>query len=200
MKTLVSRPTTVIMLLLFTSLSFCFAQKEGTSFGNTDLPAVQSNQLADPSTTFMDVKAVEASMLLAEQSVEFVASDVYVDASSRHAKKGLLRDKDKGEFKNVETYPVPENGVELGSVLRGLIEYPQCAIDQGIEGVVKVLCTVEKDGSVSSVVILNDIGANCAEEVCKIVRDVKFKPAMQNGYPRRCTLIIPVVFDLTQIG
>jgi len=199
MKTFVSKIASASVFFLFSSLSLCLAQPEETSAVKSNVPVVQSKKLTGSSTPITDVKDVEASMLVAQQSVDFVASDIFVVNKTKDINRGILFDKNKEEFKNVETYPVPENGVELGSVLQGLINYPQSAIDEGIEGVVKVLCMVEKDGGVSSVVILNDIGANCAEEVCRVVRSVKFKPAMQNGYPRRCTLIIPVVFNLTGI-
>ena len=182
MKTFVFRLETAVMLLLISSLSLCMAQNEEKVPFTSSYPS--------------DEKAVEASLLLAQQSVDFVASDILIMNESNAAKKRLLRDKDKTEFKNVETYPVPENGVELTDVVQGLIDYPQSAIDQGIEGVVKVLCMVAKDGSVSSVVVLQDIGGNCAEAVCRAVKGIKFTPAMQNGYPRRCYLVIPVVFDL----
>jgi TonB family protein len=132
---------------------------------------------------------------LAQQSVDFVASDLLVTDDIMSLANSAVYG--KSTFKNVETYPVPENGVELGTAVNGLITYPKSAIDQGIEGVVRVLCMVAKDGSVSSVVVLQDIGGNCAEEVCKAVKTIRFKPAMQNGYPRRCNLVIPVVFDLT---
>jgi TonB family protein len=185
MKTTVFRHISTIVLVLLSSVFLSLAQ---------------SAPLKGSSVTVMDVKAVEASMLLAQQSVDFDMYDAYLDDASGPGKSKLLRDKEKTEFVNVETFPAPESGVELASLVQGSIEYPQSAIDLGIEGTVRVMCTVEKDGSVSSLVILNDIGANCAEEVCRVIRKVKFKPAMQNGYPRRCTLVIPVVFDMQEIN
>jgi TonB family protein len=124
-----------------------------------------------------------------------MVSDILILNELKPLKSASLRD--KNTFKNVETYPVPESGEELGSLVSSMINYPKEAIDQGIEGVVRVMCMIAKDGSVSSVVVLNDIGGNCADEVCKVLKNVRFKPAMQNGYPRRCNLVIPVVFELT---
>lgn len=100
------------------------------------------------------------------------------------------------ELKNVEVYPAPENGLDFNSSLKELIEYPKCAIDEGVEGVVKVMCTVETDGSISNVMILEDIGSKCADQACEAVRKLKLKPAMQNGYARKMVIIIPVRFDL----
>jgi TonB family protein len=181
MKTFVFRLTATVMLVLLFPLTLSLAQKDEKPVGaSSDVSAF---------------KAVEAPTELANQEIDFVASEFLVLNEFKPVKKLSFRD--RNTFKNVETFPVPENGVELGSVVQGLITYPQTAIDQGIEGVVRVLCMIAKDGSVSSVVVLNDIGGNCAEEVCKAVKTIKFKPAMQNGYPRRCNLVIPVFFDLT---
>ncbi len=181
MKTRVFRVTSIVALVLLFPLTLNLAQN-GEKPASSSLSGSAINAFEDPSE-------------LAQLSVDFVASDLLVVSNVKPAKESTAYG--KNTFKNVETYPVPENGVELGTVVNGLITYPKSAIDQGIEGVVRVLCMVAKDGTVSSVVVLNDIGGNCAEEVCKAVKTIKFKPAMQNGYPRRCNLVIPVVFDLT---
>ena len=181
MKTFVFRLTSTVVLVLIFPLTLSLAQKDERINVSSSSP-IAINAFEDPSE-------------LADQPVNFLVSDVLVLNELKPMKKVSLRD--KNTFKNVETYPVPENGAELGALVSELITYPQSAIDQGIEGVVRVMCMVAKDGSVSSVVILNDIGGNCAEEVCKVLKTVRFKPAMQNGYPRRCNLVIPVVFDLT---
>lgn len=100
------------------------------------------------------------------------------------------------ELKNVEIYPAPENGLDLSTSLQNLIEYPKCAVEKGVEGVVKVMCTVETDGHISNVMILEDIGSECADQVCKAVRNLNLKPAMQNGFARKMVIVIPVRFDL----
>jgi TonB family protein len=182
MKTFLFRSATILMVLVIASLSVCVAQKIKKQTAQTISAA--------------ELKAVESTDELAQQHVGFLASDdlVMLDPTFKGAAK--FNENDMLNFKNVVAYPMPENGIELNATLKESIAYPQYAIEEGIEGVVKVLCTVEKDGSVSSVLILNDIGGKCAEEVCRVIRSVKFKPAMQNGYARRCNLIIPVVFEL----
>jgi TonB family protein len=182
MKTHVFRLVVAVMLLLVVTQTLSLAQKNIKQYAR--------------STPATEIKSVGSFEELAMEPVDFVTSDFLVTPDSRPEKEAKLHDKDKMKFKNVEAYPAPENGVDLDATLKGLIKYPQCAIEKDIEGVVKVLCTVEKDGSVSNVLILNDIGGNCAQEVCRVIRSVRFKPAMQNGYPRRCNMVIPVVFEL----
>lgn len=172
MKTLVFRSLTSVVLI------FALFQSTGL--------AQQSKKQAGTTTKF-NVASIE------------MLNDQYLTSAdnSTSDRKGDVYEKDKTTTGNVQSYPMPENGSSLNILLSGLIEYPEAAINQGIEGVVKVLCTVEIDGSVSSVMILNDIGGNCAEEVCRVVKSIRFKPAMQNGYVRRCNLVVPVIFDLT---
>jgi TonB family protein len=126
----------------------------------------------------------------------FASPDLLAATSSKNTPKKDLRAGNRNEFKNVEVYPMPETGLDLNSTLQEMIEYPESAIESGVEGVVEVLCAVEKDGSISSVMILEDIGSECADRVCKAVRQLKLKPAMENGYARKIMMIIPVRFEL----
>ncbi len=125
-----------------------------------------------------------------------LSSDVMADIYLKPAPGFVTHTENLAELKNVEVYPAPENGLDLSTSLQNLIEYPKCAIEKGVEGVVKVMCTVETNGSISNLMILQDIGSECSEQVCKAVRNLKLKPAMQNGFARKITIVIPVRFDL----
>ncbi|MFH0867135.1 MAG: energy transducer TonB [Bacteroidota bacterium] len=60
-----------------------------------------------------------------------------------------------------------------------------------IEGVVLVTFTVEKDGSLSGIKILNSVGAACDNEVINMVKQMpKWTPGKRNGLP------IPVIFKM----
>ncbi|MBN1142880.1 MAG: energy transducer TonB [Bacteroidales bacterium] len=125
-----------------------------------------------------------------------LSTDLVAATYSNVAFKNAPDNVNLAEVKNVEVYPAPENGMDFNTSLKELIEYPKCAVDEGVEGVVKVMCTIETDGSISNVMVLEDIGSECAEQVCKAVRNLKLKPAMQNGFARKMVVIIPVRFDL----
>ncbi len=125
------------------------------------------------------------------QSSDLVA-DNYLNAALKNAPDNV----NLSELKNVEVFPAPENGMDFNASLKELIEYPKCAIDEGVEGVVKVMCTIETDGSITNVMVLEDIGSKCADQACEAVRKLKLKPAMQNGFARKMVVIIPVRFNL----
>lgn len=125
-----------------------------------------------------------------------LSSDLVAATYSNAARKNAPDNVNLTELKNVETYPAPESGMDFNASLNELIEYPKCAVEDGVEGVVKVMCTVDTDGSISNVMILEDIGSECADQVCKAVRNLKLKPAMQNGFARKMVIVIPVRFEL----
>jgi TonB family protein len=102
----------------------------------------------------------------------------------------------KARLNNNSIKPAPIDGTDLGTAIDKNIEYPKEAIKEGIEGQVKVLCTIEKDGRISNVLVLEDIGGNCGQAVCNAIKKVSFTPAQQNGYPHRYNMIVPVSFTL----
>jgi protein TonB len=77
------------------------------------------------------------------------------------------------------------------------IVYPEAAKKEKIEGQVYVSFIVEKDGQVSSVKLLRDIGGGCGEEAIRVVKSMpKWKPGTQRGKPVRVQYHIPLHFIL----
>jgi len=88
------------------------------------------------------------------------------------------------------------SGVKLNLYLENRIKYPALAIENGIEGSVKVLARVGTNGLVTDVEILETVDDRLAQEVIKSVKNLTFIPATQNGYAVSYTIMIPVKFDL----
>jgi TonB family protein len=76
------------------------------------------------------------------------------------------------------------------------IKYPGKALEYNIEGVVKVKFTVEANGNVSNVEIIESPDPVLSAEVINAVKRVKLQPIIQNGYSARYTLVLPVSFNL----
>ncbi|MBO4752519.1 MAG: energy transducer TonB [Bacteroidales bacterium] len=67
------------------------------------------------------------------------------------------------------------------------------------EGKVVVVFNVEKDGSVTNVMIKRDIGHGVGDEVKRVVKTMpKWKPATYKGEPVALQHILPVAFTLHQ--
>ena len=81
--------------------------------------------------------------------------------------------------------------------LKKNIVYPQLAIEVGITGIVYIEFIIEKDGAISNILVLKEIGGGCDEEAVRVVQMMpKWNPGKQNGFPVRVKLTLPVKFSL----
>jgi periplasmic protein TonB len=77
------------------------------------------------------------------------------------------------------------------------IKYPEQAKEEGIEGTVYASFVVEKDGSISNVIILRGVGSLLDKEVIRIIHLMpKWKPGQQRGKAVRVQYNMPVKFSL----
>ncbi len=76
------------------------------------------------------------------------------------------------------------------------MEYPEDAKAQGITGNVTVAFYVEADSSTSDVRALNDLGGGTKAEAERLIKSLKFAPAIQNGKPVRQQMMLPVLFRI----
>lgn len=103
-----------------------------------------------------------------------------------------------------EVYLVTEEDAEYPGGLEALsrylsenVKYPQKARENNITGRVFVTFVVEKDGSVSHVKLLRDIGAGCGEEAVRVVKAMpKWKPGRTQGKVVRTQFFLPINFEL----
>ena len=87
---------------------------------------------------------------------------------------------------------------KIYSYLKNRFEYPKEAMDKHIEGTVVVSFVVERDGSITDVRALNDIGGGCAKEAVKLIKSLpKFKPGLNvKGDAIRVQYTQSIRFDL----
>ncbi|MDA1120664.1 MAG: energy transducer TonB [Bacteroidetes bacterium] len=101
-------------------------------------------------------------------------------------------------FTIVEQQPAPVGGFgAFYTYIANNLEYPVSASRNSIEGKVFVKFVVEKDGSITDVVVLKGIEANCDNEAVKVIEAApNWNPGKQRGRPVRVQMIIPIVFKL----
>lgn len=96
---------------------------------------------------------------------------------------------------NAPEFPGGEDSL-YAYIARNIV-YPEAAKKEKIEGRVFVTFVVEKDGQVSSVKLLRDIGGGCGQEAIRVVKSMpKWKPGTQRGKPVRFQFNMPVSFGL----
>lgn len=74
--------------------------------------------------------------------------------------------------------------------------YPRIAQRRGIEGEVLLELTLGADGRLLDVSIVKNAGHGFDEAAVDAVRRARFRPAMHNGRPEACTVLLPVHFRL----
>ncbi|MCC6411020.1 MAG: energy transducer TonB [Saprospiraceae bacterium] len=93
------------------------------------------------------------------------------------------------------SFPGGEN--ELMLYLAKNIKYPALANENRIQGAVHLSFVVNKDGTVSDVTIVRDIGGGCGKEAVRVVSNMpKWSPGEANGHPVKVRYRLPVRFKL----
>lgn len=105
---------------------------------------------------------------------------------------------DSDVYTVVEVAPVYIGGqTAMIQFLSKNLQYPAEAMAKNVQGTVYVSFIVEKDGSISNVVLKRDIGSGCGEEAVRVVKMMpKWMPGKQKGKEVRTQFILPVSFKL----
>ncbi len=89
---------------------------------------------------------------------------------------------------------------KLLSFIAKNIKYPPLAQESGIEGTVVISFVVEKDGSVTDIQVVRELGGGCTEEALRVVKlmqeQYKWIPGKQRGRPVRVRFTLPIRFHL----
>ncbi len=97
---------------------------------------------------------------------------------------------------NPDTLPkFPGGSGALSEYLQKETKIPPEAKENDISGIVAVNFVVEKDGTVSNVMILDSLGYGCNEEALRVISNMPAgKPGYLNGEPVRTLVILNVKF------
>ncbi len=111
----------------------------------------------------------------------------------------VITDADSIVFLKTEKPAEFPGGVEgWRTYLETNLRYPEQAQLKGIQGIVRIQFIVEKDGTITEVVALNNPGGGLAEEALRIFKNgPKWVPAEQNGRKVRYRHIQNITFRLT---
>jgi protein TonB len=99
----------------------------------------------------------------------------------------------------LEFMPQPIGGESAwAKFLNKNLRYPIPAQEDGVSGRVILSFIIEKDGSLSNIVVQSPAGHGFDEEALRVLKLAKaWKPGMQNGQPVRVRYAIPINFRLS---
>jgi periplasmic protein TonB len=97
----------------------------------------------------------------------------------------------------VDVMPEPVGGAEAwAKFLRKNLRYPAGAQDEGVSGRVILSFVIERDGSLSNIVVEKPAGHGFDEEAMRVLKLAKaWKPGQQNGQAVRVRYMIPINFQ-----
>jgi protein TonB len=82
-------------------------------------------------------------------------------------------------------------------VLKGNLVYPTSAVEEGVEGIVKLEVLVTEPGSVAEVKVAKSSGDRRLDAAAlEFVKGWRYKPAVQDGKPRSVWTHAVVTFEL----
>lgn len=101
-------------------------------------------------------------------------------------------------FQSVEINPEPIGGMRaFMEYISKNYDYPQAAIEEGVNGQIQVAFIVEKDGSLTDIRIIRDLGHGTGDAAIRVLQSSsKWAPGIQNGRPVRVAYTLPIRLNL----
>ena len=106
--------------------------------------------------------------------------------------------KDAGGAAQLEQMPqFPGGEQELKKFIDQNLRYPEKARNEDIQGKVWLSFVIEKDGSISTIKVVRDIGGGCAEEAVRLLKAMpKWIPGKRDGVLVKVMYNLPFTFKL----
>ncbi len=100
------------------------------------------------------------------------------------------------EMKMTREAEYPGGNTQLYKDLAAKMQYPAEAKKQRITGDIMVSFYVNPDSTTSDIRAMKDLGGGTKEEAVRLIQNMKFAPAIQNGKPVRQQMMLPVLFRI----
>lgn len=142
------------------------------------------------------------SVIIEEGNVKMDKNTIYYDVDEEIVEDNVAPiEEDFSKqivFDIVDEMPVfPGGDHELMRYIEDNLNYPQEALERGIQGRVFVKIIVEPNGSISNAKIIRGLGFGCDEEAISVIESMpNWEPGRKNGETVRVNIAVPVSFKL----
>ncbi|WP_407428333.1 energy transducer TonB [Arcticibacter sp.] len=128
-------------------------------------------------------------------------ADIRIDEPVGEApptKAAVVEDNAVYDFSSIEQMPDFPGGMPKFYAYVGKnYTYPAAAREQGVSGRLIMSFVVEKDGSLTDIKVLRDLGMGTGDEAIRLLKKApKWKPGIQNGRPVRVQYTLPIMLNL----
>lgn len=112
--------------------------------------------------------------------------------------KDLLNSNTDTVNTKVEISPAPVGGIQkFMEYIASSYNYPEAAFEAKVHGKILTSFIVEKDGSLTEIEILRDLGYGTGEEAIRILKESpKWLPGVTNGKPVRVKFTLPIQLNI----
>jgi protein TonB len=129
-------------------------------------------------------------------------AEVRIDEPVGNAPKEaeVTEDNTPVDFVSIENPPVFPGGQEaMAKFILKNFNWPSAAQDAGLSGRIYMSFIVEKDGSLTDIKVLRDLGMGTGEEAIRVLKKMpKWKPGIQNGRGVRVAFTLPLSLSVSQ--
>ena len=95
--------------------------------------------------------------------------------------------------KEQDVSPTPVGGMKA---IAENVVYPEIAKVNKLEGKVFIKAVITEQGEVASTEVVKSLSIECDKAAVDAINKVKFNPALKDGKPVKCEVVIPVQFKL----
>lgn len=162
-----------------------------------EIPQTQQPKLTPaPSLPKVPI-ASEDETLPEDETIEFTELDLEAEPPLPPPPSSTADvDEDVPIFVPYDEPPYPIGGYE--AILQN-VKYPEIARLAGVEGRVILHVRIDDDGSVGKILVVKSLLADLDKEAMDAVRSVKWMPAKQRDMPLTVWLMVPIIFELTEL-
>lgn len=166
-------------MLVFSSASIDARSKE----------FIEKSDVAEPITTLKKIEEARESFDVEKEVLRPAAKVLSGDTT----RKDVVYD-----FSSIEKLPEYPGGMDgFYRYVGKNFKYPEAARRDSISGRLILSFVVEKDGSLSDIKILRDLGAGTGEEAVRLLKESpKWNPGVQDGKPVRVQYTLPIQLNL----
>ena len=102
------------------------------------------------------------------------------------------------EYKQLEEVAKPyfADGKNIAQYIATNLKFPPAAKEREIQGTVRLSFVIEKDGSVSNIVVVNSVGGGCDNEAIRLIQETVWTPAERHGKYVRSSNMQDITFSI----